>query len=234
MTDIIVVGDVPIVVTRKRIKHVHLRVHEPDGRVTMSAPARASLRVVEAFAAGRLEWIRRHRERIRSQPREAPQLLVDGETHYLWGREHSLSVIEREGRQGVSVSEDRITLFVRRGADLTRRSAVIRNWHKKLLHAAIPALIRHWEARLQVRLTSYSLRRMKSRWGTCNHRAKHIRLNTELVTKPPHLLEYVLVHEMVHLIVPNHGRRFVALMNMHYPTWRQARAELNQSFVPAA
>jgi predicted metal-dependent hydrolase len=103
------------------------------------------------------------------------------------------------------------------------------SWHKSILNETLPPLIRTWEQRLNVRLQGYYLRRMKTRWGTCNCRTKHIRLNTELVTKPSHLLDYVVAHEMVHLIVPNHGPRFIGLMNEHYPFWREARAELNQS-----
>jgi predicted metal-dependent hydrolase len=229
VTDRIVVGDISIEVTRKRIKHVHLRVHAPDGRVTMSAPRRTSLRVVEAFAIDRLKWIRRQQERVRSRPREASLRYVDGERHSLWGRELFLSVVERDGRPGVTVEDGRITLFVRPGADTAKRAAALHAWHRKVLQEALPPLLRTWELRMNVRLTGYSLRRMKTRWGTCNHRAGHIRLNTELVTRPSHLLEYVLVHELAHLIVPNHGPRFVSLMNAHYPNWRQARAELNGS-----
>ena len=228
----ILVGDIPIVVTRKRIKHVHLRVH-PDGRVTISAPVFARPAVVEAFAADRLEWIRRQQGRLLGQARERPREFVSGETHYLWGRHHLLSVTERDGRQGVTVDDGRITLFVQPGSDTARCADVVYAWHKSILHESLPPLIRNWEQRLNVRLRGYYLRRMKTRWGTCNYRTRHIRLNTELVTKPEHLLDYVVAHEMVHLIVPNHGARFVALMNEHYPSWRQARAELNQSRFPA-
>ena len=227
MTHTLVIADIPIAVTRKRIKHVHLKVHSPDGRVTMSAPMSARLQIVEAFAAARLEWIRRHQDRVRNQPTQTALYFIDGESHYVWGRRHELSVVEREGRQGVTVDDGRITLFIRPGADTARRAAVMHAWHKTILHEILPPLIRTWEQRLNVRLTHYHLRQMKSRWGSCNPRTGHIRLNTELVTKPSHLLEYVLVHEMVHLIVPNHGRRFIKLMNEHYPAWREARAELN-------
>ena len=140
-----------------------------------------------------------------------------------------LSVVEREGKEGVALDDERITLCIRPGSDVARRATVVHAWQKSILGAALPSLIQQWEQRLTVRLTACHLRRMKSRWGTCNHRTGHIRLNTELVTKPAHLLEYVLVHELVHLIVPNHGDRFVALMNEHYPTWRTARAELSES-----
>ena len=227
MGQTILLGDISIAVTRKRIKHVHLRVHPPDGRVTISAPFSARSQVVEAFAVDRLEWIRRQQQRVRGQARVAPPRFVQGENHYLWGRRHVLSVVERDGRERVVLDDDGLTLFIRPDRDSARRGHVLHAWHKAILHGVLPPLIPKWEQRLNVRLRGYSLRRMKTRWGTCNCRTKHIRLNTELVTKPSHLLEYVLVHEMVHLIVPNHGPRFVALMNEHYPSWREARAELN-------
>jgi predicted metal-dependent hydrolase len=228
MVDTILVGGIPITVTRKRIKNLHMRVRPPDGQVTVSAPYRGRLPDIEAFVASRLEWIRRQQNRIREQAREVPPRFASGESHYLWGRRHLLHVVERNGRQGVTLDNRRIALFIKPGGDTARRAHVIHSWHKAILNDALPALIQKWEQRLNVRVRGYNLRRMKSRWGTCNYRAKEIRLNTELVTKPSHLLEYVLVHEMVHLIVPNHGPRFVALMNEHYPMWREARALLNE------
>ena len=225
----ILVGDIAIEVTRKRIKHVHLRVRPPNGEVTISAPMSARLQVVEAFAATRLEWIRKQQQRVRGQAREAPRRFVPGESHHLWGRRHVLVVVERNGRQGVVLDDRRIMLFVRPGSDVAGRARIMLAWHKSILRDALVPLIRKWEERLSVRVKGYHLRRMKTRWGTCNYRTKHIRLNTELVTKPADLFEYVLVHEMVHLIVPNHGSRFVTLMNEHYPSWRDARAALNES-----
>jgi predicted metal-dependent hydrolase len=224
---LILLGDVKIAVTRKRIKNVHLRVHPPDGRVTISAPISARLRLLEAFAASRLEWIRRQQQRVREQPREAPGQFVTGETHSLWGRPYLLSVVERMGRQEVVVDDGCLTLFIRPGSDTARRARVMCTWHKSILQETLPPLIHKWEQRLKVSVKTCSLRRMTTRWGTCNYRTKHIRLNTELVTRPSYLCEYVVVHEMVHLIVPNHGARFIALMNEHYPSWRDARSELN-------
>jgi predicted metal-dependent hydrolase len=233
MAHTILVGDIPIEVTRKRIKHVHLRVRPPNGDVTISAPLSARLQVVEAFAATRLEWIRRQQRRVRGRAREATPCFVQGESHSVWGRRYELSVVERNGRQGVTLGDGGLTLFIQPGGDVARRARVMHAWHKAILRDALPPLIQTWEQRLNVRVKGYYLRHMKTRWGTCNYRTKHIRLNTELVTKPSHLLEYVLVHEMVHLIVPNHGPRFIALMNEHHPSWREAREELKGSFSPA-
>lgn len=224
----ILVGDIPIEVTRKRIKHVHLRVRPPNGDVTISAPMSARLQVVEAFAATRLEWIRRQQQRLKGQAREGTPRFEEGESHSLWGRRHELAVVERGCRPSVILDDHRITLFIKPGSDVDMRARVIHAWHASILDGVLPPLIRKWEQLLNVHVKGYYLRRMKTRWGTCNYGTKHIRLNTELVTKPSHLLEYVLVHEMVHLIVPNHGVRFVALMNEHYPAWREARKQLQE------
>jgi predicted metal-dependent hydrolase len=224
---VILVSGIPITVTRKRIRSIRLKVHPPDGRVSISSPKRASRRLVEEFAASQLDWIRRHQDRLRLQPREIPRRFESGEFHALWGQPYLLTVVEGPGRQGVDVAGNRLTLSVRPGSDTIARAAIVTAWHKTLLHEALPPLIRNWEQKLNVQLNGYYLRRMTTRWGTCNHRTKHIRLNTELVTRPGHLLDYVVAHEMVHLIVPNHGKRFIALMDEHYSSWRAARAELN-------
>lgn len=220
-------GELAIAVTRKAVRHVHLSVHPPDGRVTLVAPANTRLEVARAYAATRLGWIRDQQARLRAQAREAPRRFVTRESHYVWGKRHLLAVVERERKPSVAIDHRRITLAVRPGSDAAKREAVLHAWHKTLLHDAVPRLIRQWEPRLGVEVAAYFLQRMKTKWGSCNHAARHIRLNTELVKKPRDLLEYVVVHEMAHLIAPTHSERFVALLDRHYPTWREARAELN-------
>jgi hypothetical protein len=133
-----------------------------------------------------------------------------------------------DAKPRVRLDHRRITLFVRPGSTEAVRAQVMHEWHKVLLHEAARRLIARWEARLGVRVADYFLQRMKTKWGSANPRARHIRLNTELVKKPKDLLEYVIVHEMIHLIEPTHSERFVALLHQHYPTWREARAELNE------
>lgn len=227
MVESIKLGDVVIAVTRKDVKNVHLSVHPPAGRVTLVAPTGTRLEVVRAYAAAKLGWIRNQQERMRAQAREKPRQFVGRETHYLWGRRHLLSVVEKDEKPSVSLSHRRITLSVRPGSDRAKREAVMHEWHKSLLHEAVPALIKKWESRLGVKVSGYFLQRMKTKWGGCNHRAHSIRLNTELVKKPKDLLEYVVVHEMVHLIEPTHGYRFVEMLSKRYPGWREARQELN-------
>jgi len=228
MIESIKLGDVVIAVTRKDVKNVHLSVHPPGGRVTLVAPSATRLDVIRAYAATRLGWIRGQQERLRQQPREKPRQYVGRETHYLWGRRHLLSVVERDQKPSVTLNHRRIVLSVRSGSDKARREAVMHEWHKSLLHQAVRPLIRKWEPRLKVKVSGYFLQRMKTKWGGCNHRTGTIRLNTELVKKPKDLLEYVVVHEMVHLIEPTHSDRFVDLLSKHYPGWREARRELNE------
>lgn len=228
MSETIRLGEIAIAVMRKDIKHVHLSVHPPNGRVTLVAPTGTRLEVARAYAASRLGWIRDQQSRLRAQARETPRRYVSRETHYVWGKRHLLTVVERDQKPSVTMDHRRITLTVRPGSDQAKREAVMHEWHKGLLHEAVPQLIRKWEPRLGVNVAAYYLQRMKTRWGGCNHTANHIRLNTELVKKPKDLLEYVVVHEMAHLIVPTHSERFIALLTQHYPSWRVARAELNE------
>jgi predicted metal-dependent hydrolase len=137
-------------------------------------------------------------------------------------------VVHRDTKPFVALDHKRIILTVRPGSDAAKRAEVIHEWHKALLHEQVPKLISKWERKLKVEVRGYFLQRMKTKWGSCNHRAGHIRLNTELVKKPKDLLEYVIVHELAHLIEPTHSDRFIGILDKHYPSWREARAELNE------
>jgi len=228
MTTTITIGELSIRVTLKNIKHVHLSVHPPDGHVTLVAPTDTRLEVARAYAISKLGWIRDQQAKLMNQARETPRQFVTRETHYLWGRRYLLKILQLDSKPSVTIDHKRITLMVRPGSDGVKRSAVIHAWHKSLLHEAAPPLIEKWEAKLGVKVAGYYLQRMKTKWGSCNHREGNIRLNTELVKKPKDLLEYVIVHEMLHLVEPTHSERFVALLDGHYPSWREARAELNE------
>lgn len=228
MADTIQVGEIAILVTRKAIKNVHLSVHPPSGRVTLTAPIATRLEVARAYAISKLGWIREQRQKLADQVRETPRKFVGRESHSLWGRRHLLTVALRETKPFVSLDHKRITLTVRPGSDAKKRADVIHDWHKSLLHEVVPLVIKKWEPKLKVKVVGYFLQRMKTKWGSCNHWVGHIRLNTELVKKPKDLLEYVIVHEMVHLLEPTHSDRFVTILGQHYPTWREARAELNE------
>jgi predicted metal-dependent hydrolase len=228
MNELIGLGDISISVTRKDIKNVHLSVHPPEGRVTLVAPTSTRLEVARAYAISRLGWIREQQRKLEGQAREAPRQFVERESHYVWGRRYLMVINHLDTKPSVVLDHKRITLTVRPGSDAHKRADVIHEWQKRQLHAVVPVLIQKWERKLKVKVAGYYLQRMKTKWGSCNHQAGNIRLNTELVKKPKDLLEYVIVHEMVHLLEPTHNERFISILGEHFPTWREARAELNE------
>jgi len=223
----IILGAMRINLVRKRVKNVHLTVHPPEGRVTLVAPANTRAEVARAYAISKLVWIRQQQAALKAQAREMPRQFRERESHELWGRRHLMTVREDDIKPFVKLDHKRITLTVRPGHDVAKRAEVIHAWHKKLLHDFVPQLIAKWEPKLGVCVSGYFLQRMKTKWGSCNHAAGHIRLNTELVKKPKDLVEYVVVHEMLHLLEPAHSERFVALLDRHWPQWRESRKELN-------
>ena len=228
MAETIQLGEIAIAFTRKDVKHVHLSVRPPDGRVTLVAPSGTRSEVARAYAVSKLGWIRDQQAKVRGQARETARQFVERESHHLWGRRYLLTVREEEAKPSIRLSHRAIMLTVRYGSSAAKRAAVMHEWHKSLLHEAVRGLIARWEPKLGVEVAGYFLQRMKTKWGSCNHRARTIRLNTELVKKPKDLLEYVVVHEMLHLLEPTHSERFLGLMGKHYPAWREARAELNE------
>ena len=227
MTETIELGDVVVSLTRKDVKHVHLTVHPPTGRVTLVAPPGTRTEVARAYAITKLGWIRNQRAKLDAQAREAPRQYVERESHHLWGRRYLLSIAEVNDKPAVKLSHRRVTLQVRPGSSPEQRAEVMHAWHKSLLHAVVPGLIAKWGVKLGVDASGYFLQRMKTKWGSCNPAKRHIRLNTELVKKPKDLLEYVVVHEMAHLLEPSHNERFVTILDRHWPHWRESRAELN-------
>lgn len=228
MTARIRFGNIVITVSRKDVKNAHLSVHPPNGRVTLVVPKRTRPDVARAYAISKLGWIRDQQAALRSQARETRRLFIERESHRLWGRRYLLSVVERDAKPTVTLEHRRIILAVRPGTSGTKREAIMHEWHKSLLHKIVPTLIEKWKPKLGVIVSDYFLQRMKTKWGGCNPRTSNIRLNTELVKKPRDLLEYVVVHEMLHLREPAHSDRFMALLVRHYPRWREARAELNE------
>jgi predicted metal-dependent hydrolase len=228
MTDEIKIGELTIEIMRKSIKNVHLSVLPPDGRVSMSAPINTRLEVARAYAISKLYWIRQQQEKLAKQLRESPRQMVKRETHYLWGRRYLLNVIVNDDKQFVSIDHKRIHLHVKPGSSRAKREEVLYEWQKSLLHEYIKEIIAKWEEVLDVNVNTYFVQKMKTKWGSCNHKSRNIRLNTELVKKPKDLVEYVIVHEMAHLIEPTHNEKFIAILNNFYPNWREARMELNE------
>lgn len=221
-------GKISISVARKNIKNVHLTVHPPDGRVTLTAPTKTRSDVLRAYAISKLAWIKNQQKKLEGQARDKPRCFIERESHYVWGRRYLMTVVQEDVKPTVSLSNKRINLVIRPGSSEIKRAEVVHQWHKSLMHEVVPDLIKKWERKLGVKVSSYYLQRMKTRWGSCNYTQGNIRLNTELVKKPKDLLEYVVVHEMVHLLEPTHSDRFVEILDKYYPSWREARLELNE------
>jgi predicted metal-dependent hydrolase len=221
-------SEISIKIIRKNIKNTHLSVYPPNGRVILVTPKKTRFEVARAYAVSKLNWIRSQQVRLRDQAREFPLKFIDRESHQLWGRRYLMKVNYRDTKSSVVLSNKYIILTVPPRHSLVKRAKVIHNWHKILLHDFIPILIEKWERKFNVKVSKYFLQKMKTRWGSCNKVLRNIRLNTELVKKPKDLVDYVVMHEIAHLIEPKHNSRFVKILNKHYPSWRDARSELNQ------
>ncbi len=228
MPDSIMVSDFRIDVVRKAIKNVHLTVHPPDGRVRIAAPARIQLDTLRLYAIKKLAWIREQRAVIRAQARETARDFVSRESHYVWGRRYLLRVIEGTETPFIVLKPRSLVMQLRPGTPTDRRNALLATWYREQVRAAIEPLLMHWTIALNVAPERVIVRRMKTMWGSCTPTSLTIRLNTELARKPPECLEYILVHELIHLLEPTHNERFIALMDQHLSNWRNRRAALNR------
>jgi predicted metal-dependent hydrolase len=220
-------GEIDVDVVLKDIKNVHLSVHPPTGRVTVSAPSRMSLDTIRVYALTKLPWIRQQQNRLRAQERETPRDYVERESHYLWGRRYLLKIIEADASPRVDLKHREIVLHARPGTDTDRRQAILADWYRRQLKRAATPLIDKWQKRMGVTVERFFVQRMKTKWGSCNAATRTIRLNTELARKPPECLEYIVVHELAHLIERHHNDRFVAILDRYLPQWKTYRDELN-------
>jgi len=222
-------GDIAVDVVLKDIKNVHLSVHPPTGRVRISAPKHMKIDTLRVFAISKLDWIKQQQTKLNAQERDSEREYLDRESHYVWGRRYLLNLKVEDAAPRVELHHARLVLRIRPGSDEAARETVLARWYRQLLKVAVSPLIAAWEPRLNVTVSGYYVQRMKTKWGSCNPIARTIRLNTELAKKPSECLEYVVLHEMAHLLEPTHGPRFVALMDKHLPSWRFHRQELNSS-----
>jgi predicted metal-dependent hydrolase len=221
-------GDIAVEVVKKDIKNLHLSVYPPAGRVRISAPLRMNLDTIRVFAISKLGWIKQQQKKLQEQERETPREYLELESHYVWGKRYLLEVIESGGVPAVELNHTRMRLRVRSGAGEEKRQAVVEEWYREQLRRALPALITKWEPRIGVKVEKFFVQRMKTKWGSCNTESRRIRLNTDLAKKPPACLEYIVVHEMVHILEPEHNDRFMTLIDQFMPKWRFYRAELNR------
>ncbi len=224
------VSGINVDIVRKDIKNLHLGVYPPVGRVRVAAPLHINDEAVRLFIISRLTWIKHQQAKFESQERQSAREFVTGESHYYQGRRYLLDVTYHSGPPAVSLRNNSIMdLRVRPGSIPAERERVLLAWYRRQLKTQIPSLIAKWEPILGVTVASWGVRHMKTRWGTCNIAARRIWLNLELVKKPASCLEYIIVHEMVHLLERHHNERFTALMNRFLPLWQHQRAELNQA-----
>ena len=221
-------GEISVDVVFKDIKNVHLSVYPPTGRVRISAPARMKLDSIRIFAISKLDWIKRQQTKLRGQERETPREYLERESHYLWGRRYLLRVVEEDAVPGVELAHRAMILRVRPQATEEKKEAIVAQFYRAQIGEAVSSLISKWTALMGVTVERLYVRQMKTKWGSCNPRARAIRLNTELAKKPKHCLEYILVHELAHFFEPHHGDRFVRSMDKFMPQWRQYREELNR------
>ena len=221
-------GTITVDVIQKDIKNVHLSVYPPTGKVRIAAPLRMNPETIRVFAVAKLGWIKKQQREMMAQERESPRDYVPRESHYLWGKRYLLTVVEQDAPPRVDLRHSRIMLTVRPATTPGRRHEILQEWYRRQLREAADRLIAKWEPALGVKVDRLFIQHMKTKWGSCSRTSPSIRLNTELAKKPRECLEYLVIHEMVHLIEPTHNSRFMELMDSHMPNWRFYRQLLNR------
>lgn len=217
-------------VVRKDIKNLHLAVYPPNGRVRVAAPLLVDDEAVRFAVIARLAWIKRQKARYEAQERQTKREYLNGESHYYLGMRYRLNIIEEDASPKVIVrNKQYIDLYVRPGSDTAKREQVMIEWYRANLKAMIPPLIEKWEPVMGVQVADWGVKLMKTKWGSCTIQARRIWLNLELIKKPPRCLEFIVVHEMVHLLERKHNERFIELMSKFLPQWRRYREELNRA-----
>jgi predicted metal-dependent hydrolase len=227
MSSTLRVGDLEVEVVRKDIKNVHLSVLPPEGRVRIASPKHVKRDTLRVYVVSRLQWIRNQQGKLREQDRETPRDYIERESHYLWGKRYLLKLVEKNEMPKIERTHRQLILQTRPGASRRKREELLAAWYRSELRDAVRPLIDRWEPMLGVEIERFFIQRMKTKWGGCSPDRKTIRLNTELAKKPAECLEYLVVHEMVHLIEPTHNARFVGLMDRFMPNWRSRRDLLN-------
>ena len=221
-------GNIKIDVELKNIKNIHLSVYPPNGKVKISAPERMDLDTIRVFTISKLKWIKKQQEAFRNQERETPREYLTKESHYFKGKRYLLKVIERNAKPKVILKHSEIELYIRPNATIEKRKQILDEWYRAELKKIVPKMIEKWEKKIGVKSNEFGIKKMKTKWGTCNTKAKRIWLNLEIAKKPFECLEYIIVHELVHLLERRHNEKFVKYMNEFMPKWRFYREELNR------
>jgi predicted metal-dependent hydrolase len=221
------VRGIDVDVVYKDIKNLHIGVYPPMGRVRVAAPRKFDDDRVRLAVIQRLPWIKRQRERLQGASRQSEREMTTGESHYVWGVRRRLKLVERPGRAHFEIDGERLLLYVPEGTTAERRRQLLDHWYREQLRVALPELIKKWEGKLDVSVPRWTIRRMKTKWGSCNRETRHVWFNVELAKKHPDCLDYIVAHEMTHYLERNHGARFTKLMDGFLPDWRTRRDRLN-------
>lgn len=223
------IGDFTIDVVQKSIKNMHLSVYPPTGRVRIAAPLNIDDEAVRLFAISKLAWIKKNQRKFEKQERQSPRTYAERESHYVEGKRYLLRVTEQDAPPKVIIkTKSHIDLFVRPNTSVEQRQNILNEWYRNQLKNQIPRLINKWENIIGVTVDDWGVKQMKTKWGTCNIEKKRIWVNLELAKKPSNCLEYIVVHEMIHLLERHHNDRFLTLIEKYMPQWKFYRDELNR------
>lgn len=224
----VTIGNITLDLQRKEIKNLHISVLPPEGKVRVSAPLQLSDTAIRMAVVKRLAWIRQQQADFAAQPRQSEREMCTGETHYLWGRGYRLDTVQAASTS-VKLKGGKIILTSRKDTSPEKRQLILQDWYRTILRKRVEPLIQQWQERLGVTPTFVGIKRMKTKWGSCNPNTGRIWLNLELVKKPPECLEFIIVHELTHLLERHHNERFMALMYQHLPKWPECRRTLNKA-----
>lgn len=227
MVEQIKIAGIEVDVIFKNIKNIHLSVYPPTGRVRISAPERMDLDTIRLYAISRIDWIRKQQRHYREQARETPREYIDLESHYVWGHRYLLNVVEEKSPPYVELKHKKLMLYVRPGSSEKKREEVLLAWYRDEVRKEIDQLLEKWEPILDVETNQVIVRKMKTKWGSCNPESGNILINPELAKKPKECLEFILVHELLHLIERHHNDVFTSLLDKYLPNWKFIRDELN-------
>jgi hypothetical protein len=221
-------GNIEVEVVQKEIKNIHLSVYPPNGRVKISAPKKFKIDTIRLFAISKLPWIKQQQQKINSQKREAPREYLNKESHYFLGKRYQLKVIEIDSVPRANLTHKTIELYVRPDSDINKRKEILENWYRENLRKLAGELVAKYEKKIGVKANEIGIKKMKTKWGTCNAEQKRIWLNLELSKKPRECIEYIVVHELVHFKERTHNDRFISFMGTYLPNWKDLRKELNR------
>lgn len=223
------IGNICVDVVKKDIKNIHLSVYPPLGRVRISAPLRMDLDTLRVFTVSKLSWIKKQQRKLLAQKREAPRIFLTRESHYYLGRRYLLKIVEHDAPPKVEVKHETLKMYIRPNTVTIKREEILDEWYRQKLKEIAPKLIASYEETMKVQVAEFGVKKMKTKWGSCSVKAKRIWLNLELAKKSRESIEYIVVHEMVHLLERRHNEKFIAFMDKFLPKWRFYKEELNRS-----